>query len=107
MDWRHRRYFAVQLPYHSHNHYIRLIKSIPHVKVHPVKYPDSHNRYVNRRNTFQDEENPRGYHNIVVSVWGLEETHWLISGLVGMKGRGFNCIYSGFTEILPRRKNEK
>ena len=104
MDWRYRRYFAVRLPcsaYYYHN-YMRLIKSVPSVKVHPVKYKVilpflSHS-------SFPDEREPRGYHHFTVSVSGVENTKWLLAGLDMMCRDRWTGIYANYKEILPRRK---
>jgi len=75
MDWRHRRYFAIRLPsttQYMYNKYMKLIKSVPTVKVHPVKYNMTQKFPTILKSSFSDEIEPRGYHNITVSVYGIE-----------------------------------
>lgn len=111
MDWRHRVYFAVRIPSdteYSYNKYMRLIKSIPTVKLHPMKYnnvkfghsifhPTSHS-------DFPDEAEPRGYYHVMVSVKGTEETKWLLAGLEMMCRDRCTGAYANYKEILPRSK---
>lgn len=109
MDWRYRRYFAVRLPcsqYLYHN-YMRLIKSVPSVKVHPVKYsPIKMDSFTYHHSSFPYEAAPRGYHHFTVSVKGIENTKWLLAGLNMMSRDGWTGIHANYKEILPRKKSE-
>ena len=105
MDWRHRRYFCIRLPStteYTYNKYMKLIKSVPNVKIHPVKYKAITKHCY--KSEFADELEPRGYHNIMVSVKGIEETKWLLAGLEMMCRDRWAGAYSNYKEILPRSK---
>ena len=108
MDFRTRRYFTVKLPSgYAHNSLIRIIKSIPRVKVRPAKYPplkmDRVPQSIYKR-SFDDEQSPRGYYNIMVSVWGWYETKTLLYLLKDYSLIEFKNQMS-FQEILPRGDN--
>lgn len=107
MDWRHRRYFCIRLPsttQYVYNKYMKLIKSVPTVKVHPVKYNMIQKFPTKLKSSFSDEIEPRGYHNITVSVYGIEETKWLLAGLEMMCRDRWTGAHSNYKEILPRSK---
>jgi len=107
MDWRCRRYFAVRLPNTSqymYNQYMKLIKSVPTVKIHPVKYNTTQKFPAISQSSFPDEIEARGYHNITVSVFGIENTKWLLAGLEMMCRDRWTGAYSNYKEILPRSK---
>jgi hypothetical protein len=102
MDWRYRRYYTVRLPClpYSYNKYIKLIKSVPTVKVHPVKYSVSFTSGFHRSTSqFPDESERRGYHHIMVSVRGFEERKWLLAGL-DMMCKSEKIV--SYKEILPK-----
>lgn len=104
MDYRMRRYWAVKLPSgYTHNELIHIIKSMPHVKVHPAKWPPVKMSYFTDRlhRKFEDEESERRYYNIMVSVWGWYETKALLHMLTGFAAGEFNKRLS-YWEILPR-----
>lgn len=105
MDWRHRRYFCIRLPnttQYAYNKYMKLIKSVPNVKIHPVKYKAITKHCY--KSEFVDELEPRDYHNIMVSVKGIEETKWLLAGLEMMCRDRLAGAYSNYKGILPRSK---
>ena len=109
MDFRKRRYWVVKLPYGpEHNNLIRIIKSIPHVKVHPAKWPsvkmDSQLDPIHCR--FEDEESARQYYNIMVSVWGWYETRCLLYVMSGFATSDY-VHEMGYFEILPRNRRKK
>lgn len=111
MDWRYRRYFAVRLPTSSqyqYNEYMRLIKSVPTVKTHPMKYNTvkygANILHPINRSDFPGELEPRGYYHIMVSVNGVENTKWLLAGLEMMCRDRWTGVYTNYKEILPRRK---
>lgn len=111
MDWRYRRYFAVRLPttsQYQYNKYMRLIKSVPTVKLHPMKYNTvkhgSDTLHPISHFNFQDEAESRGYYHIMISVKGIEETKWLLAGLEMMCRDRYTGVYANYKEILPRSK---
>ena len=86
---------------------MKLIKSVPTAKVHPVKYNNIQKTPTISQSSFSDEIEPRGYHNITVSVNGIEETKWLLAGLEMMCRDRWTGAYANYKEILPKQKRNK
>ena len=97
MDWRFRRYFAVRTRYWFHNRDIQGMKNVPGVKVWPPKYPNRKWSAIAFNEVFPDEQESRGYHNVVVSCRkeNFEELfdNWLFK-------------MEHVIEILPRKKEK-